>query len=403
VAEIDRSKLPADGAIQQVYTGLSPIDQFARNYNAKWPYGVPRSEVLAGFTTGFHALQQAQKNAPANTELQLFTGLVAHLAYNLDVKDAYEPAQNLLKAAVAAAPQDYRPAWFLAMHQCQSNDSVGGMERLLHVEAAHTDLPGDFWDDYALCAEVTNMPSHALYAYDTARRLGAESIDAKAIGPTIRNRIKASIASETYPSHVAWQAMRNADTVHFTSMICGEAFDSKADSPIDISDVTKGTCAVTISGDEYPTRDGKSSPSLLLLTRPSKPDETLESFVQGLTSDPKYAGAKPIQGLPCPVRVCLAFEIITDKIYSEKGGAHVLVVAFASEQPEYPGLHLERPLPLPTIQKSNVPQILRPGETLRRFDGTLYTFAALDANADIYARSRTDFENLLKSMVVDSK
>jgi hypothetical protein len=99
----------------------------------------------------------------------------------------------------------------------------------------------------------------------------------------------------------------------------------------------------------------------------------------------------------------LEFEIVTDKMYSKEGGAHLLVVAFASEQPDYPGLRLERLSPLPNLQKSDATQVLRPGEVLRRFDGTLYTFAALDANADIYARSRNDFEDLLKSIVVDSK
>jgi hypothetical protein len=403
VGQIDRSKLPQNAIVQQVYVDLLPVDQFARNYNQNWPYQIPRDQVVTRFTTGLPSLLQAQKEAPTDVELQVFTGLVAHLAYNLDIKNSYEPARDLLTAARAAAPHDYRPDWFLGMHRCQSNDAVGGMGLLLHVESAHTDLPADFWDNYAICAEIASMPSHALFAFDTARKLGQESIDAKIIAPTIRDKIKPSSTSETYPSKVAWQASQSGATVHFTSTVCGEAFDSKADSPIDIPDVTKGTCVATISSGEYPTRDGKSSPTLLLLTQPSKPDQTLETFVQGLISNPRYAGAKPIQGLPCPVKACLAFEIITDKIYAKEGGAHLLVVAFASEQPDYPGLRLESPSPLPKPTSAGGPQVLRPGETLERFDGTLYSFVALDANADIYARSRADFEGLLKSMVVDSK
>jgi hypothetical protein len=37
-------------------------------------------------------------------------------------------------------------------------------------------------------------------------------------------------------------------------------------------------------------------------------------------------------GIACPVAACLAYEIITDKLYSKEGGAHLLAVAFASEQ-----------------------------------------------------------------------
>ena len=36
-------------------------------------------------------------------------------------------------------------------------------------------------------------------------------------------------------------------------------------------------------------------------------------------------------------------EIITDKLYSKEGGAHLLAVAFASEQPTYPGLRFLKP------------------------------------------------------------
>ena len=42
-------------------------------------------------------------------------------------------------------------------------------------------------------------------------------------------------------------------------------------------------------------------------------------------------------------------------------------------------------------------------ETPQRFEGPLYTFVTLDANQDIYPRARIDFDDLLKSLIVDAK
>jgi hypothetical protein len=44
-----------------------------------------------------------------------------------------------------------------------------------------------------------------------------------------------------------------------------------------------------------------------------------------------------------------------------------------------------------------------PDNTQQRFEGTIYTFLALDANEDIYVPSRADFDALVQSMVIDSK
>ena len=56
------------------------------------------------------------------------------------------------------------------MQQCESNDPAPGMQRLLHIESSTKPIPGDFWQDYAYCAGVTNLPVHAIRAYDAAKQ-----------------------------------------------------------------------------------------------------------------------------------------------------------------------------------------------------------------------------------------
>jgi hypothetical protein len=131
IRQIDRAKLPPDASVQTAYTDLLPIDEYARNYVQRWPYPVPKEQVVLRFTNDLRALETSQRNTPSNGELRLLTGLVAHLTYNLDVESAYTPALNLLQSAQSEAGQDFRPAWFLGMHQCESNDPVSGMGRSL--------------------------------------------------------------------------------------------------------------------------------------------------------------------------------------------------------------------------------------------------------------------------------
>jgi hypothetical protein len=401
IRQIDRTKLPQDGAVQSAYSDLLPIDQFARTYEAKWRFPVPKDQMASRFLLALHTLENAQKQTPTSKELQLFTGLVAHLANNLDIEEAYDPAMKLLQAQ---ANEDFRAAWFLGIHQCQSNNSVGGMQLLLHVETSSTSLPGAFWQDYANCASVTSMPVHAIRAYDNTKHAAdGTPIDAQ-LEQIARNRVKTSDPVASYPAKQAWYAQQTADRVRFTSNLCGESFTTKPTSPVDISDVSKGSCAVTITSEKYPTRDGAATATLLVLTQTPSEGESLEAYSQCMLKNPCYAGKTPLTGVPCPVATCLAFEIITDKLYKGEGGAHLIAVFFQSEQPAYPGLRFETPQPLPmATNKSAEPTFFRPQETLQRFSGTLYTFVALDANQDIYTRSYVEFDDLLKSLIVDSK
>jgi hypothetical protein len=142
----------------------------------------------------------------------------------------------------------------------------------------------------------------------------------------------------------------------------------------------------------------------MLLTQTAKPGESLDAFAQRVLKDQRYANKTPLAGIQCPVATCLSFEVVTDKLYKPEGGLHLLAVFFQSEQPAYPGLRFESPQPLHNAP--NIPgetSYFRPLEIIQRFNGTLYTIVTLDANHDNYARSRADFDELLKSLVIDTK
>jgi hypothetical protein len=409
VRQIDRAKLPQIPAVQNTYTDLLPIDRYARSYEAIWRYPIPKNEVAARFSQALQTLVRAQNQAPENKELQLFAGLVAHLAYNVGVEEAYDAALELLPPP---NKEDYRTSWFFGMHQCQAVDPVVGMRQLLEVEASNPALPGVFWEDYATCATVTSMPVHAIRAYDNRKKStdAAPNDQAPAIDDQMeqaaRKRSKPGDPTVSYPAKLVWSSEVANPGIRYTSNVCGVSFTIRQNSHVTISDVSKGTCAFSIDTEPYPSRYGPSSGSILLLTQAARPNESfevftqriLEAFSKGLVKDPANASPTVVTGAECPVASCLAYEIVTNKQYQSEGGAHLVGVFFQSEEPAYPGLRLETPQRRPSAQA-----FFRPEDVPRRFPGTLFHFVALDANQDIYPRSRTDFDLLMKSLIVDSK
>jgi hypothetical protein len=307
--------------------------------------------------------------------------------------------------------EDFRASWFLGMQQCQSGDSVNGMRRLLHIESSTATLPGAFWQDSAICAGITTMPVHAVRAYDNARKIADGLPIDEQLEQIARGRIKPSSLTDSYPARQAWYPERTDRGNRVTSSLCGVSFITRPTDHLNIRDAGFGTCFITIDTEQYPSRYGPSSASLLVGTQAAKPGESLETFAkrtfEAFANDKlKVPGQanRTSAGIQCPVATCLTFEVVTAKLYKAEGGAHLLAVFFQSEQPPYPGLRFETPQPLPKASNSSGnPAYFRPEETLQRFNGTLYTFVTLDANLDIYARSRADFDDLLKSMVIDSK
>jgi hypothetical protein len=401
--QIDSSKLPQDSSIQHVYTDLLPIEQYARTFQATWRASVPKSDVRARLLLALNTLRVAQPKDPSNKELALFTALVAHLAYNLGIDDANDDALRLLKPL---ADDDIRASWFLGIHQCQSLYPVTGMKRLLSVEAASATLPSAFWIDYINCAGEADMPIHSVRAYDYIKVANDGTVVDTQQEQVIRERLKPSTDTFHYTSRETWHTEPTGTTMRSTSSVCGLSFAIPPSFRLKVGDVVNGLCVATVDTDAYPSRYGPSSASILVMTQAAKPGQTLEDFVKLVMKDPRYDAKTKIFGdeIACPVARCIGFEVTTNKIYKEEGGAHLVAVFFQSEQPAYPGLRFETPQPVPNITNaSGDPAFFRSEEVHQRLNGTLYTFVSLDANHDIYPRSRTDLDNLLKSLIIDTK
>jgi hypothetical protein len=373
----------------------------AHNWSSTWAYDTPKTQVVSLLSSSLRDLRSAETAAPQNEELLLLTGIVAHLAYNVDVEETYEVAVQSFETANKLAPADYRPEWFLASHRCQSNELKAGMEQMLAIEIRNPwqQLPVDFWDDYINCSTMSMMPAHTLRAIDHVVHLGESPSSYGSAADIAHNRYKSTDANTTYPAHDAWQATQGAGDVQFTSQLCGMGFSAHKDWHMDIKDVAKGVCISMIETGPYPSKSGQGTPTILVLSRTTKPQERLDDFVQSFLRN--YPSARPITAPSCPSDKCVAFEIVTNTMYQSEGGGHLLAVGFAEQPPDFPGLLFEKPDAPPKDDSGQKVRYYRPTEKLHRLPGILYTVVELDSNASIFEKAAADFQYLLKSIHLD--
>lgn len=398
--QIDPTKLPQDQRVQTVLSKVRPIEHMAHNWEEQWRYDTPKTQVASLLSSSLKDLRSVGNSASENEEFLLLTGIVAHLAYNLDVKKSYEVAVQSFERAQKLAPADYRPEWFLAAHRCQSSELKTGMEEMLGVESQRDwrELPVDFWDDYIHCSTLSFMPAHTLRAVDHATHHGESPSSYGSAVEIAKSRYQTTDASTTYPASDAWQATEQTAEVQFASEICGLGFSARGHWHIDNRDVTNGSCVSTIETGPYPSKAGQDTPTILILSRPPKPQEQLDDFVQSLIK--KYPSPHSFTTPYCPSDKCVAFEIVTDTMYTSEGGAHMIVVGFAAQEPEFPGLLFEKPWALPTpIPKK--PTHYRPDRRLHRLPGVIYTVVLLDSNASIFEKAMEDFRFVLQSVRLD--
>jgi hypothetical protein len=241
------------------------------------------------------------------------------------------------------------------------------------------------------------MPAHGLRAITRAESLGAPAGSFQQLIEMENKRFLASDATAFYTAKQAWSAQKIKGDVDFTSNLCGVAVTAHENWQVDVKDVKDGLCAVVFNPPAYKARKGKSSPSLLLMTRSPRPGESLGDFVQSLTSG-KLAAATPVTAL-CPSVTCMSFDLQTNEMYADQGGAHLQAIAFERSMPAFDGLIYEHPISVQLDKaKAGEVQYFRPDAVYHRLAGKRYFLLILDSNGDIFEAAKKDFDFFVRSV-----
>ncbi len=397
--DICKDALPQDAAVLTAYADMAAVEDMVHAWRDKWTFDTPKAGVVSTARASLRELQKALASSPDNVELLLLTGLVAHYAYNVDVAEAYDLAVSSLESAAKLAPGDYRPGWFLGIHQCQANEIKDGMGRLLATERliSPQQLAFGFWDDYIVCASVANMPAHALQAGARMLKLKAPpSKERDFLMETARKRFKVPDPAAAYSQEEVWRVENLGSRVAFTSSMCGLAVSVPGEWKIGAADAQKGICRMVMETSADQGKTGDVFPNILVIVRQPKRGETLEDFLKSFLDGAATKGVAPL----CPGQNCLALETVKEGAYGAEGDGHFMTVAFQRDAPEFPGLLFEKPAGPPATAKEGA-QYFRPVERLHRLEGPLYYLVALDTAASVRTKAIVDFATVLAGMRVE--
>ncbi len=401
LAAINKEKLPQDPALLRATAEIAAFEPMVDHWSAQWNYSRKKKEVAAAIERDLQLIRQSSERSPENEELLLLLGLVAHYSYNLDSEPGYMLAVDSFNKAQRVSPQDYRPEWFLAQHQCQSSSQLmEGMKRLLALENARPwrDLPAAFWDDYLQCALVSNMPVHGVRAGKRAAQLSNDQTEVrKALMESLEHRLVAPDPKATYPAREVWAAENSGDRVIFTASLFGLRFSIPGSWQVRLGDVNAGIATGQFGIGPYRGKSGDVVPNILIVMRPPKPHETLEDFVATLTRGHTVSAISPSV---CPVEKCIGGTAVTAGGYQLEGDAHMVLTAFARQAPEYPGLLFEQPVSLPPTPDSQT-HFFRAGPQLQRLPGTLYYLVLVDTASSVADKAKQDYTTFMQHLEVE--
>lgn len=146
IKDIHIEKLPNDPIIRNAYEFVSSAEPLVETWVHEWKFKEPKDQVAASFKEMLKDLRSVADKNQNNAELQLFIGLSAHYAYNVDVENSYDLAMSSFQSAERLLSDDFRPLWFKGEHLCQTVKPAEGMSALLRVEEKYPikDLPEGF-------------------------------------------------------------------------------------------------------------------------------------------------------------------------------------------------------------------------------------------------------------------
>jgi hypothetical protein len=403
LSAIHASALPQETAVLAALDDAMQLEPYSRSFtpDALWKFSLTKEDVVARLGKDLGFLTLAARNHPENGELQLLTGLVARYAYNVDVDNSFDTAMRMYDRAEKLAPADLRAPWFRAMLQCQTMHPDAGAKQFLSIEAgqAWDRFPAAFWDDYLECAAITNMPAHALRAASYIEKLhGPESEGRASLVDAEKKRFEAYDAAKKYEPKDVWAGQNtDADTV-FTSTLCGVRMRVHGDWEANQMVLSNGTCVAYFSTGSYKAVTRNLRPSVLMMARQPKEDESLLDFAKKFMTGGMFL---PDPALKCPAQDCIAMKGYQQGMYKADGDGHGRLVIFEREQPEFPGLIFESPQGVPQPAAGSGPAFYRPNQLQQRMPGKLYYLVLLDTAASIEEPALKDFDFFLQNLTVE--
>ena len=392
---IDLKKIENGEKYRSYFSYVKDNQPFYDHWSPEWKYDQKKEDLIAKLKEAYEVFESIPGK---NAELLLLTGDIAHYLYNLDESSRYQPAIDHYLAAMSMNPDDYRAYWFLANHYALSDHAVKGAEMFLKAEnTLPTVKPADFWEEYGRSMAFANMPSHAIYSMDKARSiLGREGNTGNLMGQGILKQLGEPNRNLNYKREEIWYASKG-EKVAFISRILGIKLLIDSTWHVSPFNYSNHNCGFSIEPPLLKDKRGKETGfTIAVIMKTVNDSDKLEDYINSATG--KYQDKTRIH-FSDKYNNLIAYEIKDKNTYRNLGGAHLYSIGIERISPEYPGLLLENPVALPSMEAGKLNYFTATGGKTR-FKEKIFYNILLDTCEDIHDQSFAIFKSFFEQQLV---
>jgi hypothetical protein len=397
IANIDFVKVTKDKTLLAELGFVKDNLSYYYHWSAQWEHDITRVELIAKLE-GIYTTSQAKGIKGA--ELHLLLGDLSHYMYNLEADKYYQIAVGHYTDAAKSAPKDYRTGWFLANHYATSNNPMLAVTTFKKTEKLLPAKPSaDFWEEYAYCTALANMPSHSLYAMSKSQEItGKQGNMEKQLGMIVQKNIQMLDRNKEYEATDIWDATEG-QPANFTCRPLGLSVAIDSTWGINIPGYQNRSGAFIVFPPKIKSKSGKEiSYTVGILMHTANDDEKLEDYVTGFDGGGGEGSKRKKIQFSTRYANIVAYEITNPNDYADMGGGHFYLVGVEREAPDFPGLLLEQPKEIPG--KSGEMQFFSPGKSQERFGNRIFYAFMLDTCEDIHTDSLAVFKDFFEKQVV---
>lgn len=369
---------------------------FYNHWMPQWNYEYSKSDALNMLKKVYKICQE---KAASFDEL-LLTGEIAHYQYNLSQEKKGADAIKFYKSAIKSEPYNYKGYWFLANHFSHAANRDSSVFYFKKAESLNLHInESAFWEEYAFAFYLASMPSHTIKAMDKSKTILKEpGYTETVLGNGIRQKLKIPSKDSIYSMEDIWGYNENTKIPSFVCRAMGIKMEAAPEWDVKLTGLkNQSTFALVSPNREANTKGDKINYSIAIIAHVAKEGETLESYIQKLTS--KYSDINKFSGLN-ELSPQISYEIYDTTMYTSFGGGHMHIIGFEKNKPEYPGLLIESPLNLSSNANSDQ-AFYKTNSTYTRVNGKIYYAVVLDTCADIYLKSFRVFEDFLGTVTFE--
>jgi hypothetical protein len=395
---INLDRLPQDVYFLNNMAKMKELEPYVEDWVYEWNFKIGKDEVINEIKKLHLEIDRYLENDSSNGELFLYSGLVAHYAYNLDLQEYWELAEaNLLKAK-ELMKNDFRPDWFLGLHYVKSEQAKEGMNLFLNIASERDIENGLFWEDYAFSAYSSQMLQNTVMGLDKAKEIHRkDSQYEKLFGKKIRKKFVVPGNNSKLEVKKLWTLSKSDSLINFACFPLGYKLSVPLHWRVQPFPYQKRTAGFYIEIEPIKGIKGDVISTMTIFAHVAKKKESIEDFMKKFVkSDFDLNEYELDLGLNE-----FSYVYTDSNVYSEEGGARVLLACFERDEPKYSGVKLEEPRELSNTSSGVQYYGLDTDKVFSRFKGRLFYVIVLECSESIFDKSLSEFNRTLKSFVVE--